>query len=68
MNNLLIRIALLKTGLRNWQLANILEVSEPTLYRKLRHELPEEEQKRIAELIEMHAKNGGISNEQHNGN
>ena len=56
MNNLIIRNALLKTGVRAWQLAaEILNISEPTLYRKLRQEIPEEEQKKIAAQIEAYA-------------
>ncbi len=60
MNNLIIRSAMLKTGVRAWQVArDILKVSEPTLYRKLREEIPEEEQKEIAARIEEYANNGG---------
>lgn len=56
MNNLIIRNALLKHNVRTWQLATeILKVSEPTIYRKLRRELPEEEQKKIAAMIEAYA-------------
>ncbi len=67
MNNLIIRSAMLRTGVRTWQVAkDILKISEPTIYRKLRSELPEEEQLRIAALIEEYAKNGGqISEERH---
>ena len=64
MNNLIIRTALIKHNVRTWQLANdILKVSEPTVYRKLRIELPEDEQRRIASLIEEYAKNGGQDHE-----
>lgn len=60
MNNLIIRSAMLTTGVRAWQVArDILKVSEPTLYRKMRDEIPEEEQKEIAARIEEYAKNGG---------
>lgn len=38
-------------GLRQWQLAIILGVSEQTIYRKLRVELPEEEQNKLISLI-----------------
>ena len=60
MNNLIIRTALIKNNVRAWQLAkDILHTSEPTLYRKLRQELPETEQLEIAKAIEEFAKNGG---------
>lgn len=64
MNNLIIRSAMLKTGVRAWQVAKeIMKISEPTYYRMLRDELPEDEQKRIAVLIEEYAKNGGNNHE-----
>lgn len=64
MNNLIIRTALIKHNVRTWQLAiDILHTSEPTIYRKLRHELPEAEQLEIAAAIEEYAKNGGQTNE-----
>ena len=60
MNNLIIRTALMKSNVRTWELAGrILRISEPTLYRKLRKEIPEDEQHQIASLIEEYAKNGG---------
>ena len=55
MNNLIIRGALLKNGVRYWQLARILGISEPTLCRKLRTEIPEPEQMEIAARIESEA-------------
>lgn len=51
MENILIRQALLTTGTKNYELAEMLGVSEWTLSRKLRKELPEEEQERIIALI-----------------
>ncbi len=52
MNNLIIRNALIKYNVRTWQLArDVLKISEPTIYRKLRSELPEDEQKQIASQI-----------------
>ena len=35
-----------------WQLADELKISEPTMSRKLRHELPEEEKNKILALID----------------
>ena len=55
-NNMIIRSALLRYNVRTWQLAaDVLKVSEPTVYRMLRQELPEEEQKEIAAKIEQYA-------------
>ncbi len=55
MNNMKIRIKLMEHNKRLWWLARILETSEATLSRRLREELPEEEQERIAKLIEEKA-------------
>ena len=52
MNNMKIRIKLMENNKRLWWLAQILETSEATLSRRLRTELPEEEQNRIIQLIE----------------
>lgn len=51
MNNIAIRNALTETGIKYWQLARILKISEATLSRRLRDELPAEEQGRITKLI-----------------
>lgn len=60
MNNKIIRDAMFRNNVKYWQLSDdILKISEPTLYRKLRHEIPVEEQKEIAKLIEEYAKKGG---------
>ena len=64
MNNLIVRSALLETGVRAWQVArDILKVSEPTYFRMMRNEMPEDEQIRIANLIKDFAKNGGQEHE-----
>ena len=55
MNNLIIRTALLTYDVRTWQLAKIMGISEPTVYRRLRQELPEEDQKKIAAMIKQYA-------------
>ena len=56
MTNKRIRMKLIEYDLKQWQLAKIMCVSEATVYRLLRDELPEEEQDRIINLIE---KTGG---------
>lgn len=52
MANLRIKEALKEHNLRQWQLAKLMKINEFSLSRKLREELPEEEQNRLIELIE----------------
>ena len=52
MKNKRIRLKLVEHGLTQYKLAKLLGVSEMTVYRKLRDELPKEEQDRICKLIE----------------
>lgn len=47
-----IRMKLAEYELTQYDLSKLLGVSEMTVYRKLREELPEEEQERICKLIE----------------
>ena len=51
MKNMKIRQALLEVSMKNYQLAEIMGISEFTLSRKLRNELPKEEQERIISII-----------------
>ena len=51
MNNIEIRNELKKRRMFNYELADLLGVSEFTLSRKLRKELPEEEKQRILSVI-----------------
>ncbi len=51
MYNEKIRNELFNSGMRQWMLADALEISEYTLCKRLRHELPKEEQERIISLI-----------------
>ena len=51
MRNEQIRKALKAAGMKQWQLAELMEISEQTICRKLRKELPQAEQERIIELI-----------------
>ncbi len=46
-----IREAIAAKKIKVWQLADLLGISENTLIRKLRHELPDEEKKRVFEVI-----------------
>ena len=52
MNNLKIRVAMVSNNVKQWEVAELLKISEPSLSRLLRHELPEEEQDRIVKAIE----------------
>ena len=47
-----IRIAAKQNGVRLWEVADRLNVSEPTITRKLRRELPADEKQRIISLID----------------
>lgn len=51
MNNLEIRQAMKERRLFNYELAEMLGISEFTLSRKLRKELPEDEKERILDVI-----------------
>lgn len=52
MTNIKIRIAMSDNHVTQWKLARLLGVSESTVWRLLREELPEEEKTRIVEIIE----------------
>ena len=51
MNNTAVRDALTKTRVRYYELADRLGVSEQTLYRHLRKELPADRQQEMVNLI-----------------
>ena len=59
MVNSKIRKTLSEKRMYQYELADLLGMSETTLIRRLRKELPDEEQDRIIRLIEDHC--GGIS-------
>lgn len=52
MTNKALRIAMMENNITLWKLGKLLGVSEMTVYRRLREELPKEEQARIISLIE----------------
>lgn len=54
--NYIVSEAFFRTGVAKYQFANYIGISEQTLYRKLRIELPIEEQKEIVKKIEEFAK------------
>lgn len=49
--NMKIRAALFEADMRQWQLAELLGVTEFTVSRWFRYDLPDDEQDRIVELI-----------------
>lgn len=51
MNNFDIKKAMFESGLKQWELANLLGISESTLCRKLRFELSGEEKVKILKAI-----------------
>ena len=51
MTNIEIKVELMKRGMKQYELASLLGISEWTLSRKLRTELPDEEKQRILEII-----------------
>lgn len=55
-HNILIRTACEKHGCPLWFLGDMLGISEASVTRMMRRELPKEEQKRIVQLIETHAR------------
>ena len=59
MKNKRIRIKMVEYDITQYGLSKLLGVSEMTVYRRLRDELPEDEQNRIIALIEHSVKDGG---------
>ena len=58
MKNLDLRNSAKAAGIPLWRIADALGVSEPTMTRKLRHELPENEKKQLLDLIKQLAEEG----------
>lgn len=50
--NMRVRLKMVEYGVTQYGLSKLLGMSEITVYRRLRDELPEEEQNRIIALIE----------------
>ena len=58
MKNLDLRNSAKAAGIPLWRIADALGVSEPTMTRKLRRELPENEKKQLLDLIKQLAEEG----------
>ena len=50
--NLQVRLAAREAGVHHWEIAEALGISEGAFCRRLRHELPEDEQARILATID----------------
>ena len=61
MTNKEIREALNKAGLRQWELAEMMNISEFTLSRKMRMEFPEDMKQHILEIIRNHMQKGAVT-------
>lgn len=59
MRNRKIKIAMTEEGLRQWEVARLMGIHEGSLSRRLRNELPADEQDKIVELIRQHTNRGG---------
>ncbi len=63
MNNLQIRLKLTEKGKPYYWLAEIMGISDNTLFRRLREELPADETARVLKLIDEKSKEEGAARE-----
>lgn len=61
MANTKIRLAARGAGVPLWRIAREMGISEPTITRKLRQELSEQEQRCILEIIDRLREGGGAA-------
>ena len=61
MINLLIRQAASQARVKLWEIAHDLGITDATFSRRLRKELPEEEQQRILKIIQRIKEGGAVS-------
>ena len=52
MKNQDIRVFAKENGVYFWQIADVMGVSEPTMTRKLRHEMPDQDKQTMKRIIE----------------
>lgn len=55
MKNKRIKLAMMEAELHQWEVARIMGIHEGSLSRRLRDELPEEEQDKIVDMIRKYA-------------
>ncbi|KNZ41446.1 hypothetical protein [Acetobacterium bakii] len=60
MTNIDLRTQMKKEGVRQWQVAEVLNFNESVFSRKMRKELPDEEKQQILEAIEKLKEKGGL--------
>ncbi len=53
MKNMEIKTELMKSGMKNYELAELLGIADSALSRKLRKELPDDEKQKILKVIHM---------------
>ena len=53
-----IRLAVKEDGVKMWQLADKMGIADTTLCRRLRKELPEDQKRRILEIVDELSKGG----------
>lgn len=51
MANMKVKVAILNSGLKQWQVAELIGIRDDAFSRKLRYEMPEDEQNRIIDAI-----------------
>lgn len=60
-----LRTAAKNAGVPLWAIADVLHISEPTMTRKLRRELPEKEKQQVFGIIEQLAKEAETDDAEH---
>lgn len=60
-----LRTAAKNAGVPLWAIADVLHISEPTMTRKLRRELPEKEKQQMFGIIEQLAKEAETDDAEH---
>lgn len=58
MANEVVKNALKNAGMKQWELAELLEISEYTLCRKLRRELSDSDKEHVLTVIKQNGKGG----------
>lgn len=53
MENVILRERARERGVKMWELAEGLGITDSTLSRKLRRELPEQEQKQLLQMVDL---------------
>ena len=62
LSNIDLRETAKKSGVRFWEICEVLQISEPTMTRLLRRELPDEKKEQIRGIIQQLAQKDGVKN------